>query len=168
MTGGYLGNIYNSTAQKQIQGQKLVFDSFNTSSFINVESSKFNERTARFMIVIAVLTMFVVSILSYINNKIIHTFCYIMFNLASLAVIAGLIYLVVVELTEKKTANQTNESFMSENTLVGIIVGSTLAMFAIVSIIGGIVATSFFNSLSGDKIVTIMAIEAIVPNKQKK
>jgi len=103
MTGGYLGNIYNTPAQQQVRGTPLVFDKFNTSSqFINVESSRFNERTARFMIVIAILTMFVVSILSYVRNKLIHKFCYIMFNIASLAVIAGLIYLVIVEFTKRK------------------------------------------------------------------
>jgi hypothetical protein len=160
MAGGYLGNIYNSGAGEP------DMDSYKVK-FVNIETSKFNANTARFMVVIAVLTMFVFSVLSYVDNKIVHMICMVLFNLASLTAIAGLIYLIVVHFTGNKqpTTTQPNENFDSMDKTAGIIIGSTLGVFAVIVIVAIVASTYMFRNVSGEDLVTIVAIDALAPRQ---
>lgn len=160
MAGGYLGNIYNSGAgEPDMHSYKM--------RFVNIETSKFNANTARFMVVIAVLTMFVFSVLSYIDNKIVHMICMVLFNLASLAAIAGLVYLIAVHFTGDKqpTTTQPNENFDSMDKTARIIIGSTLGVFALITIVAIVASTYMFRNVSGEDLVTIAAIDALAPRQ---
>jgi len=167
MAGGYLGNIYNSGSGQPDASSWQPDANSNKSSFINIETSKFNANTARFMVVIAVLTMLVFSVLSYVDNKIVHMICMVLFNLASLTAMAGLIYLIVVNFTGNKqpTTTQPNENFDSMDKTARIIIGSTLGVFAVIVIVAIVASTYMFRNVSGEDLVTIAAIDALVPRQ---
>ena len=167
MAGGYLGNIYNSPINHS-KSRNMGMDTamMNTAmmntgiysdadTFLNMETNWFDQKKARYMIVSALAIMLISSMTSNIDNKLVILLSIISFIISGLIAVGGVIYLIIAAaLNNQQSPNTTQPSsqthlivdkFMNSN--VGIIVGSSLGAFVIVSIASLIASVYIIRSM---------------------